>query len=63
MSLSNHDLDAAYTALAKTLTRVGEAQAPLLLSILSLSLIARQDNLGDVLRLIEQAEKQHAVHG
>lgn len=63
MSLSNQDLDTAYTALAHAVTRVGEEKAPLFLSMLCLSLISRQSDVGAVLGLIEQAESAHTAHG
>lgn len=54
--MTESDLDQAYTQLAQALTRVGAAQAPLLLSALCLSLISRQEDAAPVLALIEQAE-------
>ncbi|GAB1576544.1 MULTISPECIES: hypothetical protein [Bordetella] len=55
--MTDPDLDQAYTQLAQALTRVGEAQAPLFLSALCLSLISRQAEAAPVLALIEQAER------
>ncbi|MBO9354172.1 hypothetical protein GG851_09210 [Bordetella petrii] len=55
--MTESDLDLAYTRLAQALTRAGEAQAPLFLSALCLSLISRQDEAAPVLALIEQAEQ------
>ncbi|HYG42917.1 MAG TPA: hypothetical protein VEA17_08350 [Bordetella sp.] len=55
--MTESDLDLAYTQLAQALTRVGDAQAPLFLSALCLSLISRQDAAAPVLALIEQAEQ------
>lgn len=54
----NHDeLDQVYTHMAQALTRVGESQAPLFLSILGLSLLSRQPDAGTALALLEQAER------
>ena len=39
--MSNDELDQVYTLMAQALTRVGPAQAPLFLSILGLSALAR----------------------
>jgi len=55
--MTESDLDLAYTHLAQALTRTGEAQAPLFLSALCLSLISRQADAAPVLALIEQAER------
>lgn len=53
----NHDeLDQVYTRMAQALTRVGESQAPLFLSILGLSLLSRQADAGAALALLAQAE-------
>ncbi|WP_251864001.1 hypothetical protein [Achromobacter sp. Marseille-Q4962] len=54
--MNAHDLDQVYTQLARTLTRVGETRAPLFLSILSLSLLARQTDTAEALALLAQAE-------
>ncbi len=58
--MTEQDLDTSYTSLCEALTRVGEQRAPLFLAMLSLSLIARQSDAGDVLALIAQAEKNSA---
>ena len=39
--MNSTELDTAYTALAHALTRVGQAQSPLFLSMLCLSLMSR----------------------
>lgn len=60
----NHDeLDQVYTAMAQTLTRVGEAQTSLFLSILSLSLIARLTDARDATALMAQAEAACLANG
>jgi hypothetical protein len=56
--MTDADLDRSYTALCEALAAVGEAQAPLLLSMLSLSLMSRFDNAEAVLPLIANAQKQ-----
>ena len=50
------ELDQVYTSMAQALTRVGESQAPLFLSILGLSLLSRQPDTGTALALLAQAE-------
>ena len=60
----NHDeLDQVYTAMAQTLTRVGEAQTSLFLSILSLSLIARLTDARDAAALLAPAEAACLANG
>jgi hypothetical protein len=54
--MTDMELDAVYTALAETLGRVGEANAPLFLSTLCLSLLAQQENAAIALNLITQSE-------
>ncbi len=56
--MTDADLDRTYTALCEALAAVGEAQAPLLLSMLSLSLMSRFDNAEAVLPLIANAQQQ-----
>ena len=58
--MTDADLDRSYSALAAALTEVGEGSAPLLLSMLCLSLMARAQSAADVLPLIEQARGQLA---
>lgn len=53
--MTDIDLDATYTALCRALGDVGEAQAPLLLSMLSLALLGRLPDAATALPLIEQA--------
>ena len=50
------ELDHAYTQLCEAMARVGEAQAPLFLAMVSLALIARQAAPGEALAVIAQAE-------
>ena len=53
--MTDADLDRGYSALAAALADVGEGAAPLLLSMLCLSLMARAKDAGEVLPLIDQA--------
>ena len=52
-----HDLDRSYSALCEALDRVVEEKAPLLLAMVSLALIARQDSAEEVLALIRRAAR------
>ncbi len=61
--MNNDELDQTYTAMAQTLTRVGEQQAPLFLSILSLSLLARLTDARDAATLLAQAEAACLAQG
>ncbi|MBX3659382.1 MAG: hypothetical protein KF740_13180 [Ramlibacter sp.] len=66
--MTDADLDLSYTALCEAMARVGEAQAPLLLSMVCLSLMSRQAQASEVLPLIDNAERalappQEAGHG
>ena len=56
--MTDHDLDQSYTALCTALNEVGTAQAPLFLSMLCLSLMARSDSAAEVLPLIAQAQSK-----
>lgn len=55
--MNDQDLDQCYSALCAALSRQGQAGAPLLLSMLCLSLISRMDHAGQVLPLIIQAQE------
>lgn len=61
--MTDTDLDRSYSALAAALTEVGEGAAPLLLSMLCLSLIGRAGSASEVLPLIEQARAHLAGSG
>ncbi len=50
------ELDLAYTRLCDAVAAVGQDQAPLLLAMVCLGLMSRQDTLAPVLALIETAE-------
>ena len=54
--MTDSDLDQAYTALCTAMAKVGEAQAPLFLSMVCLSLMSRFDEAGEVLPLIANAQ-------
>lgn len=56
--MTDAELDRSYSALAAALMEVGEGAAPLLLSMLCLSLMARAKSADEVLSLIEQARGQ-----
>jgi hypothetical protein len=54
-SLSDADLDATYTHLCKTLTRLGEAHMPMFLARLALLAVSRMDSGAAALELIDSA--------
>ena len=56
--MSDQDLDQSYSSLCTALASVGEAQAPLFLSMVCLSLMARSESAAQVLPLIAQAHQQ-----
>ena len=56
--MTDQDLDQSYSALCNALANVGAAQAPLFLSMVCLSLMARSESAAQVLPLIAQAQKQ-----
>ena len=58
--MTDTDLDQAYTALCTAMGHVGEAQTPLFLSMVCLSLMSRFDAAGEVLPLIANAQAQCA---
>ena len=64
--MTDTDLDTCYTTLCHALGEVGEEQAPLLLAMLSLSLLSRLDAASTALPLIEQARQRclsEPLHG
>jgi len=64
--MTDADLDTTYTALCRAMGEVGEAQSPLLLAMLSLSLLSRLDSTAQALPLIEQARERclrEPLHG
>ncbi|MFY3140188.1 hypothetical protein ACOTFF_26295 [Achromobacter xylosoxidans] len=54
--MNDDQLDQVYTRMAQALTRVGEARAPLFLSILGLSALARLPDAQAADALLAQAE-------
>ena len=56
--MTDSDLDQAYTALCTAMAKVGEAQTPLFLSMVCLSLMSRFDEASEVLPLIANAQAQ-----
>ena len=56
--MTDADLDQSYSAVCEALTRVGEAQAPMFLSMLCLSLMSRFERADQVLPLIANALTQ-----
>ena len=61
--MTDIDLDRSYSALSQALTDVGQERAQLLLSMLCLALIARQDTAGEVLQVIDRARQQLVADG
>jgi hypothetical protein len=59
--MTDAELDRAYTALCETLAGVGQAQAPLFLSMVCLSLMSRLQSADQVLPLIANARAQCAA--
>lgn len=56
--MTDTDLDQSYSAVCEALTEVGEAGAPLFLSMLCLSLMSRFERADQVLPLIANALAQ-----
>ncbi len=56
--MTDADLDQAYTDLCTAMAKVGEAQAPLFLSMVCLSMMSRFEQADDVLPLIANAQAQ-----
>jgi len=54
-TLSDADLDAAYTHLCHTLTRLGPAQSEAVLARLALLALSRSASAADALRLVDDA--------
>ena len=59
--MTDADLDRSYSALAQALAAAGEEKAPLFLAMLSLGLLARLDDAGEALDLIEQVRRRCAA--
>lgn len=64
--MTDTDLDTCYTALCRAIADVGQEQAPLLLAMLSLSLLSRLDGADAALPLIHRARDRclsEPLHG
>jgi hypothetical protein len=61
--MTDADLDQSYTRLCEAMAAVGEARAPLLLSMVSLSLMSRFESAAQVLPLIANAQAQMQEDG
>ncbi|MGE0349704.1 hypothetical protein [Hydrogenophaga sp.] len=64
--MTDADLDQSYSAVCEAMSQVGEAQAPLFLSMLCLSLMSRFEHAQQVLPLIANARDrcdQEAARG
>ncbi|MBE7368343.1 hypothetical protein [Ramlibacter pallidus] len=53
--MNDADLDRSYTALCHALGEVGPERSELLLAMLALALMARQEHAGEVLALVQRA--------
>ena len=53
--MNEADLDRTYTALCRALGEVGQERSELLLAMVALALMARQDHPDEVLALVERA--------
>ena len=56
--MNDAELDRSYTALCKALGEVGEERAQLLLAMVALGLMARQDSAEAVLDLVERSRER-----
>lgn len=56
--MNDAELDRSYTALCQALGDVGEERAQLLLAMVALGLMARQDSAGAVLDLVERSRER-----
>ncbi|MDR7092412.1 hypothetical protein [Hydrogenophaga laconesensis] len=61
--MTDSDLDQTYSAVCEALSQVGEARAPLFLSMLCLSLMSRFERADQVLPLVANALAQSADGG
>ena len=61
--MTDQDLDRSYSALCEALARVGQAQAPLFLSMVCLALLSRCEQADQALPLIAQAERACGAGG
>lgn len=56
--MTDTELDRSYTALCHALGDVGEERAPLLLAMVALGLMAKQDGAEAVLELVERSRER-----
>lgn len=56
--MTDADLDQTYTALCTAMGQVGQAKAPLFLSMVCLSMMSRFEHADEVLPLIANAQAQ-----
>jgi hypothetical protein len=56
--MTDADLDLSYTALCEALTAVGPQRSELLLSMLCVALMARSEQAGPVLELIDRSRQR-----
>lgn len=57
VTMTEHELDAVYTAMANAIDAVGKEKASLMLATLALSLAAYAPDSSDVLEKIKQAQR------
>ena len=56
--MNDTDLDRAYTALSRALGEVGPERSELLLAMVCLGLVARSEDAGPVLELIDRSRQR-----
>jgi hypothetical protein len=56
--MTEADLDRAYTALCQALGEVGPQRSELLLAMVALALVARQEDADEVLALVERSRQR-----
>jgi hypothetical protein len=56
--MTEADLDRSYTALCRALGEVGPQRSEMLLAMVALALIARQESAGDILALVERSRER-----
>lgn len=56
--MTEADLDRSYTALCRALGDVGPQRSEMLLAMVALALIARQDGAAEVLALVERSRER-----
>lgn len=53
--MNDAELDRSYTALCRALGEVGPERSQLLLAMVALALIARQDDAGEIVALVQRS--------